>query len=607
MKDGWKHLRQIIPYLPNGAKQYMYTYMFVSSLLAMLDIVALMALAFSVTSILSGAPINVPLVGSFGPDKYVWVVLAISAVILVRSILALIQQWFAARKFADFEMALGRRLFNAYLGAPWVDRLSRSTSELVRMADVGVAAINAGLLLPFLGLPAMLVSSISVVLVLFVSQPLTAVTTLAYLGIFAVLIYVVLSRRTVEAGRVNRRYSFKAAGLMTDMVGALKEITLRNKFSEVSNIVQDARFHATRARANIQFLGSVPRFVLDFALIGGFLVIGGATYLFTKDWDQMINAVVLFAVSGVRLVPALTGFQSTVNVLNAQASQVRAVLRDIQEAEGYEAHREVAGKNAISEPLKQLRLENVSFTYPNRETPAINNVSLDIKMGTTVALVGESGSGKSTLVDLILGLFEPQQGTMRINDQNLHDVLLDWRSRIGYVPQEVSLFDGTIEQNVALTWKGEIDRDRVIECLKKAKMWEVTQARPGGLHSTIGERGIGLSGGQRQRLGIARALYDNPSVLILDEATSALDTNTESEIAEAIHNLRGEVTIISIAHRLSTVKDSDEMFFMQDGEVLAQGSFAELVRQVPQFAHQASLAGLTQTVEDAVDKGLLDN
>ena len=598
MKDGYKNLMRAMPFLPDGASRYMVVYIIVASLLSIMDIAALMALAFSMTSILSSQDIVIPVVGwRFGQDQYVWVILAISAVILLKAVLSLVQQWFATRRFADFEMDLGRTLFDAYLGAPWVDRLGRSTSELVRMADVGVAAINAGLILPLMGLPAMLISSLTVIAILLVAQPVTAIVTLFYLGLIAMLIYWLLSRRTLEAGRVNRRYSFKAAGLMTDMVGALKEVTLRDKFTEVSSVVQDARFPATRARANIQFLGSVPKFVMDFALIGGLIIIGAASFLISGTMDAAINAVVLFTVSAIRLIPALTGFQGTVNVLNSNASQVRAILRDIEEAQTYIERRKVAGRQPLAHDPRELVLDNVSFTYPNRVDPAIRDISMTIRMGTSVAFVGESGSGKSTLVDVILGLLEPQQGTIRIDGQDLDDVLANWRSLIGYVPQDVSLFDGTIEQNVALTWKGEIDREKVIECLKKAQMWETTLERPGGLQATIGERGIGLSGGQRQRLGIARALYADPLILILDEATSALDSETEAEVSKAIHNLRGEVTMISIAHRLSTVKDSDVLFFMKDGRVVTSGTFAEVIAAAPDFARQAALSGLGSNVE----------
>ena len=582
--------------------------MIVASALSILDIAALMILALSMSAILTGSDINIPLTGlSFGPDKYIYVVGTISAVILLKSVLSLVQQWFATRKFAIFELSLGQNLFKAYLQAPWVDRLSRSSSELVRMADVGIAAINAGLILPLMGLAPLIVSAITIVIFLFVTDPLTAAITLLYFGLIALLTNLVLSKKTVEAGKVNRSYSYKVAGLMTDMVGALKEVTLRNKLDEVSEVVQANRFHATRARANIQFLGAAPRFIMDVALIGGILVISGVGYAMTGEISSILNSLVLFTVSATRLIPALTGFQGTLNVLNANASQIRAILRDLEKSDEYIANKEIIGQEKIASAPRLLSINNISFRYPTGESDAVTDFSLDIPMGSSVGIVGESGSGKSTLVDIILGLLEPQKGEILVNEQALNKVLADWRSLVGYVPQEVSLFDGTIEQNVALTWSGEIDREKVIDCLKKAQLWDTVQARPGGLQANVGERGIGLSGGQRQRMGIARALYGDPVVLILDEATSALDTKTESEVAKAVNALRGDVTIISIAHRLSTVKNVDMLIYMENSRKIAQGTFEEVVQQVPAFATQAFLAGLIPSIPAVTNEIALNN
>jgi ABC-type bacteriocin/lantibiotic exporter with double-glycine peptidase domain len=213
-------------------------------------------------------------------------------------------------------------------------------------------------------------------------------------------------------------------------------------------------------------------------------------------------------------------------------------------------------------------------------------------MGSTLGVVGSSGAGKSTLTDLLLGLLVPTGGTVQIDGRNLEDVLAAWRSRVGYVPQEVALFDGTIGQNVALDWEDDYDRDRVRTALERAQLWDFVAARPGGVNGRIGERGMTLSGGQRQRLGIARALYSEPLVLVMDEATSALDTRTEADVAAAIQELRGEVTIISVAHRLSTIRDNDQVAYMRDGRIVAAGSFTDVVAAVPEFAEQAALAGL---------------
>lgn len=197
------------------------------------------------------------------------------------------------------------------------------------------------------------------------------------------------------------------------------------------------------------------------------------------------------------------------------------------------------------------------------------------------------------MVDILLSLLEPTQGTIAIDTVPLQEVRAAWRTRVGYVPQDVALFDATIAQNVALTWGTDYDSERVQRALEQAQLWDLVSAREGGIESRVGERGLSLSGGQRQRMGIARALYTDPLVLVLDEATSALDTATESQVTTGIDSIGGEITKIVVAHRLATIRYVDRIFFMKNGEIVASGTFDELVERVPEFAHQAALAGLT--------------
>jgi ABC-type multidrug transport system fused ATPase/permease subunit len=217
---------------------------------------------------------------------------------------------------------------------------------------------------------------------------------------------------------------------------------------------------------------------------------------------------------------------------------------------------------------------------------------MNVTLGTSVGVVGPSGSGKSTLIDLLLGLRTPTAGVIAIDGTPLPEVVHSWRSRIGYVPQSVTLFDGTIGQNVALTWDDDYDRDKVHEVLAKAQLQSLIDSRDAGIDAHIGERGMSLSGGQRQRLGIARALYSDPLVLVLDEATSSLDTKTEDDVVRELKTLRGEVTIIAVAHRISTIKDYDQICYLEGGRILGTGTFAKLASSVPQFGLQVQLAGL---------------
>ncbi len=588
-----KTFRELMVWMPGDARAYLVKYIIVSCLLAVLDIAGIMLLALSLAPMIAGSPIHFPVVGTIGEDSYVWLIGAVALLILVKSVLALGQQWYATRRFAGFELEIGRQLFDSYIKAPWTHRLGRNTAQIVRIADVGIANTISGFLLPIVQLPALVVSFVLIVVVIVVAQPLTALITIVYLGAIMALLYWVVASRSVQAGRVSRDYSLKVASLMTEMMQALKEITLRNKTGEVAEVVQYNRSFSTRARANMNFLGSLPSFVLNSALVGGFVLVGGLGYAI-GGMEEALASVALFAVAGFRLVPSLTGFQSIVTTTTANVPHVQAVIFDIKSSELYISVAEELGNGAIEETPRMLELRDVSFGYPGHEdAPAVHDIDLTIPIGSSLALVGSSGAGKSTLVDVLLGLLVPQRGTILLDGKDLNDVLAAWRTRVGYVPQDVSLFDGTIAQNVALAWDDhEIDFDKVRTSLERAQVWDFIERRDGQMRGRIGERGMSLSGGQRQRLGIARALYSDPLVLVMDEATSALDTKTESKVTEAIRNLKGDVTIVSVAHRLSTIRDSDLVCFMQDGTIADRGTFDELVQRVPNFAEQAQLAGL---------------
>jgi ABC-type bacteriocin/lantibiotic exporter with double-glycine peptidase domain len=337
----------------------------------------------------------------------------------------------------------------------------------------------------------------------------------------------------------------------------------------------------------------VPKFVVDMALIGGFLVIGGAAWL--VDGQQgALGAVAIFSIAGFKIIPGITRAQNFATTIHANVAFTTTVVADINDAKRYEREAQELGRTPMPATPQVLRLSGVEFTYPGAERPAVTDIDLTVPIGTSVALVGSSGAGKSTLIDLLLGLLVPSCGTIDVDGLLLSDVLKGWRSRVGYVPQDVTLFDGTIAQNVALTWSDDVDDARVEEALARAQLLDVVRSRPNGIHGRVGERGLTLSGGQRQRLGIARALYVQPLVLVLDEATSALDTATEEAVAAAVREMHGDVTVVSVAHRLSTIRHSDQVCFMKDGTIVSRGSFDEVVRSSSDFAEQARLSGLVR-------------
>ena len=591
MKQFRLALRGVLEILPAGAQRFLVSYSIALGILAALDALALALLAVIISPIVTGAELVLPIIGTVDQTGVIALLGLVSGLIVTKSVAAGALLWMATRRLAIYELDLGSRLFDSFIASSWTERLKRNSTDLVRMTDGSVAVTISSFLLPLTGILGEALTFTAIIVVLAMTQPAVAAVSLAYLGLLGTAMFFWVTRRAREAGRVNVRHSIITSKLITEMVGALKEITLRNKTSEIAAVVRANRSRTTRARANAQFLSQMPRYVLEAGLIGGFVVVG-ITGWFTGGTTGAVSAVALFGLAGFRLAPSIMRFQSMSSQLNVSLPHVQAVLAEIRRSDVTRgASDDDDGAELPSNP-KLISFDDVTFRYAPDSEPAVREVDLEIPFGTAAAFVGSSGAGKSTMIDLLLGLINPTSGVIAIDGTPVSALTRSWRSRVGYVPQEVSLFDASVAQNVALTWGNDLDRDRVRSALERAQLLETIESRPGGIDAPIGERGLALSGGQRQRLGIARALYADPLVLVMDEATSSLDTATEAAVADAIRDLSGSITIISVAHRLSTIMHSDRIFFMSGGRVVASGDFESLQAAVPEFAQQVKLAGL---------------
>lgn len=604
MNSIFKIIGPLLKTLPDGSRHFLTGYAAASAALALLDVVALGLVAALLPGLVGGEDVTFPVLGNLTEQGLVLpLLIVICLLIVLKGVLAVLLLRYATKRFARHEVAIGDRLFAAYLASPWEKRLGRNSAEIVRSVDVGVGITVSGVLMPAMSLFGELGTLAAVVVVLFVAQPVIAVVTMIYLGLVALLLAKVISPRAVAIGRENREWSNRTAKTLYEALGALKEITLADRAGEVQEQVHATRTRSSYARAGAIQISQIPRYVLETALVVGFALLGGVGYL-TGGPAGAVSAVGLFAVAGFRLIPSLTRMQAVQSSVNTSGSFARQIVQDIREGE-QEMARQTAERpqHELPDRAADIVLRDVSFSYPDARSPALDSVSIRIPAGSHVAFVGSSGAGKSTMVDLLLGLLEPSEGRIEVAGEPLGSVLKSWRRRIGYVPQEVSLFDASVAQNVALAWDPDkVDRERVRTALARAQLLETLNAREGGIDALVGERGLALSGGQRQRLGIARALYDNPRVLVMDEATSALDTATEAAVTTAIGQLHGDVTVITVAHRLSTIRHADVVFFMRDGAVAAFGTFDEVVAEVPDFARQAALAGLAGTTEGSVQQ-----
>ena len=591
MKSVLALYRDVVREFPAGGRRFLNVYAWLLASLAVFDAAALGLLAIVIGPVAAGQPVVLPFVGKLDSGGLVIAILVICALIVVKAVFAVLVTWWATRRIPRYEVAIGDRLLRAFLAAPWRERLRKNSSDIMRLSDSGIDVTVNSFVLPGATLLGEVVSLVVVIATLAVVQPVLAVTTLLYLLLLGAVLFFWIARYSRIAGEVNTENSIRTSRLILEIIAAMKEVTLRNKEPEVADIVKQTRTSSARARSNIYFLSQLPRYALDAGLVGGFVVIGGVG-LALGGIQQAIAAVALFALAGFRVAPSIIRFQSVLSTMIALAQFPRLVLAELKSTES--SGEEIASREVQALPAspREIEVMGVAFQYSPDAAPAVNDVSLTIPFGSSVAFVGASGSGKSTMVDLLLSLLEPTAGRIAVDGIPLSELRTSWRARVGYVPQEVAIFDASIAQNVALTWGTEFDPERVRRALEQAQLWDLVAAREGGIEAQVGERGLALSGGQRQRLGIARALYSDPLVLVMDEATSALDTRTESQVTAAIETIGGGITKIVVAHRLATIMKSDVIFFMRDGELAGRGTFEQLVSTIPDFALQAQLAGL---------------
>lgn len=591
MKSMWNTLLELFEVLPKGAKPFYLWYSIVTGLLAILDTAALGLIVLVVTPLTTGTAIELPLIGEIPKSATIWMIVLICALFVLKGVFAVTLHWFATRRFARYELEVGDALFRAYTHASWEKRSQISTAEVTRIVDSSMANTNLGFILPLSQIPGNALTFVSVLAVLVFAQPVIAVIVLVYLLLFSTLMLFVIARKSQQAGRANRKYAYRVATLMTEMVDALKEVVLRGKLDEIGEVVTQNRRIATRARANMSFLGIVPKYAFEIVLIGGFMLVGGVAFAIGGA-AQAVVAIALFAATGFRMIPAMNAVQGGFTLATANEVYARDVIRELRESRETGAGVvELVDTAEIPAAPRSLELRDVQFRYPGGTQDVLSGLSLSIPFGSSLAIVGPSGAGKSTLIDILLGLSVPTGGEMTIDGEPLTNVMGQWRSRVGYVPQRVALFDASIAQNVALTWSDDFDEDRVRQALRRAHLSDLVE-RGDGIDAYIGERGTSISGGQQQRLGIARALYSDPFIMVMDEATSSLDTATENRVTESMRELQGQVTFITVAHRLATIRDYDQVCYLDRGNILGRGTFDEVVAQVPEFKVQAELAGL---------------
>ena len=485
-------------------------------------------------------------------------------------------------------------LLGKVLARPLTELGKYSSQHYIYSVTAGVETLS----LRLMGSTVSLVADSALLLLMlaalvYVNLTMTLVVTLL-VGATSLVLHRLTTARSKFLGDTVSMLDISSKESLVDVLTAYREIASKGRFVFYEKEFQNSRHKVSRTIAEYSFMPYVGKYVIETTLMISAFLIAGAQFLLT-DSTNAITTLSIFIAAGSRLVPAVLRIQHGVVRLNNSwgvANSTLALIEDLKRFESIKSEmRKFSNIHLGFNPT--VSLANTAFRYPHSNFQTLEITNLEINTGESVALVGPSGSGKTTLIDLMMGMLVPEFGDVKISGISPNQAILKWPGAIGYVPQEIYVTNGTVAQNVALGFSGnEVGEDEIWEALKKAQIAEFVASLEHGIFTSLGERGVKLSGGQKQRLGIARALLTKPKILFLDEATSALDSQTEHEVSKSIDDLKGQVTLICVAHRLSTAKRADRVIYLKAGMVLAQGSFEEVKSLVPDFQRQAELMDL---------------
>ena len=524
------------------------------------------------------------------------IILGIGAVILLvgRTLISIFFTrrilFFLSNRGAQISANLVSRLLSQSL----IEIQNRTSQETLFAVTRGVEYVTLQILAPAI----VLVSDFALLFImaigLFTIDPLTAVGTFLVFFTIGYVLYRFLHVRAGTLGARSSELNIASNEKIVEVFSSYRESVVRNRRDFYAREIGAFRFSLARTSAEMNFLPYISKYVIETSVILGALLIGAAQFLL-QDAAHAVATLAIFLAAGTRIAPAVLRVQQGSVLIRGSMGQAKPTLDLIESLGTAQLIVNIDDKVDITHEgfLAEISVENVSLTYPGKNTPAIKDISLNIPSGKSVAFVGPSGAGKTTIIDVFLGVLLPDVGSVRISGLPPQLTVAKWPGAVSYVPQDVVIAAGTIRENVALGYPlSEATDELVMSALRVAQLERFIASLPDGIDTQVGERGTKISGGQRQRLGIARAMFTRPHLLVLDEATSSLDGETEADISEAIHSLRGSTTILLIAHRLSTVRDADIVVYMDKGHVMAIGTFNEVRDAVSDFDRQAKLMGL---------------
>jgi ATP-binding cassette, subfamily B, bacterial PglK len=488
------------------------------------------------------------------------------------------------------QVSLSSRLLKAYLHSPYTFHLQRNSAELVRNITSEVPQMFMGAFVPAMTLitEIMVMSCITILLVMV--EPTASAITVVFLGGSILGLNGVIRKQLSGQGLIRQEQSGKMIQWGNQSLGGVKETKILGRETFFINEFMGSMQAFGKANLYVGLATQLPNLFIDTFLISAVLLIVIFSLVQGRSIQSILPMLSLFAIAAIRLMPSAKRIVSTITSIGYFKHAVDLIYKDLVSLEKISSSFPIENspeKQAV-QLERSIELRSVYYQYPNAAKPSISGISLSISKGQSIAFIGSSGAGKTTIIDMILGLLTPSQGEILVDSKNILCDIAGWQRQIGYIPQSIYLSDDTIRSNIAFGLAtNEIQDEQVWEAIKAAQLEKLVYSLPGQLDTVVGERGIRLSGGQRQRIGIARALYHNPEVIVMDEATAALDNTTEREFMHALEAMSEQKTMIIIAHRLSTVKKCDRLYFMQNGMVTDAGTYSDLISRNKEFQAMA--------------------
>lgn len=542
---------------------------------------------------------------SISPSFVAQLAVLAGLLLIGKSILSFLLTRRAFRFLASRQATISSSLASDLLSQPLLFVQRRSSQETSYALTSGANAATLGIL----GNGLVIASEAALILVLTLGlmavDPVVALFTLAYFFLIGLLLQKTLSGWAASLGAQVASAEVKSMASVQEAMRTYREVTVFGRRNLYVERFRTLRIMAARVQADIQVMSQISKYAFEVALI-----VGAGILVFTMassgDLASGLAVIAVFMAAASRMMPSLLRVQGAALGIRSASNSAAPTLALARELDGVDNHSALLteseqGASALLRGLEQgyegltasLSVQSVMLIYPGADRPAVSNVSFEVTQGSSVALVGATGSGKSTLADLILGVLEPDEGQVLIGGLAPGDATRQWPGSVTYVPQDIAVVDGTVRDNVALGLTPEMTYDeRIWEALERAQLASLLRGSREGLDTLVGEHGVRLSGGQKQRLGLARALYSRPRLLVLDEATSALDAETELAVSKALTALEGTVTTVTIAHRLATVRHCDLVLYLEHGRVAASGTFGEVRAHNEAFDRQARLLGL---------------